>query len=254
MGLTDLEPESRYTALVCRTSVNISELPSPPDQLPHVPECGFCSVCFETVAQQLTFETTRVDRVNETYVNLTCRVRSNAGFEVFWSAVPLDDATRRRRLDDRDRFDGERVAVSSNSVMMGMDVVVTSSLVAPEIILEQDVECTAESNFESGSSRRGAFELEGGGGGGAGGEVEGGDGGEVDGGSLFPEWAIAMVVVVATLVAGAIVVMVVVCVVQRRKKKKKRRSYNEVGLGLQDTELRYLTVVVLLCLVSHHTV
>lgn len=140
---------------------NISSLPVP-QTAPRTQECGFCSVCLETEGQRFIFESTKVSRVNETYVNLTCQVESNADFTIAWTMVsPSNSGSMpRRRLSDGDEVAGERVSITDQTLVdsNGRDFTVASYLVAPDIIFNRSVECRAASAF--GSRRMGGFQEE----------------------------------------------------------------------------------------------
>lgn len=216
--LNNLLPGTRYIALVCRRNVNISAvLPRPPRE-PLVSECGHCFVCFQMNTQRFTFRRTEMSQVDDLFLNFTCQVQSNAPFKIVWRAYSVNSRNPQRlRLQNRDRFDGVRVTIQS--VVMrgtnGMNFVVTSTLTAPDTILEQDVECLAESAFASQPSPLGAFD-------------------EVDEVEPFPEWAIAVIVVVLALfIISVIVLCSVVCVVCRRKKNLRYKEVTEL------TQLRY---------------
>ena len=172
------------------------------------------------------FEENLVSRVNETYTNLTCQVNSNANFEVVWTFITqvADGSSRRRRLNEGDRVDGNRVSVYGTTLQdtNGVDFTVTSTLIAPDIVLEQSVECLAESEFASRRSAMGAFE-----------EITSTE--ELttefptDTSSsrsiLIPIWAIVLLVVLpALLTILAVMVRVVVYIIHRRKKNVKYKE------------------------------
>ena len=219
-------PNTRYELLVCRQTFNFSTVPRPPND-PRIPDCGFCSICFETDEQNFMFETTLVSRIDDTYVNLTCQVKSNANFEIFWTFVSLESgSSRRRRLGEGDLIDGDRVSIDDTTLQdaNGVGVTVTSSLTAPDIVLEQSVECLAESEFESRRSMMGAFEE-------AFEEAPISTDPSPSKTILIPVWAIVVLVVLPLLITILVVmVRVVVYIVHRRRKRVK---YKEA------TELRY---------------
>ena len=230
--LDNLLPGTRYTALVCRRNVNVSAVLPPPPEEPLVSECGHCFVCFRTDTQRYTFRRTEMSQVNEELLNLTCEVQSNAPFGIVWRALSIDSRNPQRiRLRDRDRYDGERVSIRSSDMMdrNRMNFVVTSTLIAPDTILEQNVDCLAESAFASQPSRPGAFD-------------------EVDEEEVFPEWAIAVIVVVLVLFIISVVVLCsVVCVVCHRKKNLRYKEVTEL------THLRYVvSALELIEIVSTH--
>ena len=211
-GLNNLRPETRYTALVCRQTVNISAVLPPPPSEPLVSECGHCYVCFQTNRQRYTFRTTSISQVNDERLSLTCQVQSNAPFEIFWRADSLDSVNpQRMRLQDRQRFDGERISIESVATRSGngMDFVVTSTLMSPDTILEHNVDCLAVSAYASQSSQPGVFD-------------------KMDE-EPFPEWAIALIAAVLVLfIVSAIVICSVVCVVCRRKKNLNYKEVTEL--------------------------
>ena len=214
-NLNNLLPETRYQALVCRRNVNITtDLPPPPSE-PHVPECGHCFACFQTDRQRFTFERTVVSRVDDVFLNLTCQVESNGPFRISWTVMSLDSNNpRRMRLENGDRFDGERVRVENRTMegRNGMEVVVTSSIIAADEILEQNVECLAESSSEMQRSQPEAFE-----------EITDEDP------TLLPIWAIALIAILLILFINIGVVCVVACVVYRRKRNRKYKEVTQLS-------------------------
>lgn len=157
--LNNLVPGSKYDVLVCLPMFRLSDLPPPQsisDNNLFVRICGYCVSGFSTDEHFFEFERTEVTQVNETYVNLTCQVESNAQFFIVWST---DDQTR---LEDGGLFDDEFISIHTTETMeIDNELIMTSVLIAPDSILEQDnLQCTAESGLGSQSSMMGAFSLD----------------------------------------------------------------------------------------------
>lgn len=150
----NLRPGSLYEALVCRTNDTYIDIEYPYG----VPECGLCAVCFQTDPLRITFEETSVSRLNDTYVSLTCRVNANVPVVTEWSVIGInaDTASQRISLEDGDLMNGQEISVVYSD--SGMDYTETTVLVAPDIILDRDVRCTAFTAFGSQRSISGAFQ------------------------------------------------------------------------------------------------
>ena len=165
-NLTNLQPGTRYEALVCLPRFNITDLPAntTSDSL-SLPDCGFCSVCFRTFDVFFEFMLTESSRVSEAQVNLTCQIESNVDFNIEWRVEVLDEETgeiRRERLNPGELFDMEPIEISQYSVVIeeGSETIVTSELIISNSIFEMPgVECRARSMFgNSPPSMPGAFE------------------------------------------------------------------------------------------------
>lgn len=156
--LGGLETASTYEVMACRPTLNVStDLPSA-DPFGFIPECGFCIICFQTGDPYFEFETTAVRRINATYLELICEVLSNlAQYSVGWSIEEENDEDGeedvRTTLVDRALVDGKPVSISVLTLSS-----VTSTLIAPDVVLEQDIQCTASADVLSQSSESGAFE------------------------------------------------------------------------------------------------
>lgn len=152
--LDGLQPGTTYKVMVCRPPFNLSaDLPSA-GQDPFIPECGFCAPCFATDTPFYKFERTSVHRLNTTYVQLVCEVRSNIPMNEFflrWT-ISDEDGGRRRMLMNGALVDGKMVSIKD---MPGLSV--TSELTALDSVLERDVRCRAVSQYKTQSSDRGAF-------------------------------------------------------------------------------------------------
>lgn len=154
--LINLLPATSYEAFVCIPRFNFSTDIPPDNRPPLIPECGVCFVCFETLPLNFEFLTVGTSRVNETYVNVTCEVEVNVDFSIIWTIVisPADATVDEEMvvdLIDGDFISGGRIAIQSNSAILdgGTDFVIASVLIAPEVVLEMDLECIAESSIGS---------------------------------------------------------------------------------------------------------
>lgn len=151
--LNGLQPGTTYEVMVCRTTFNLSAGFPPAGKDPFIPECGFCARCFTTETPFYVFKSTDVFRLNATYVNLTCGVESNIPrpqFSLNW--MISDEEGRRRMLVNGGLVDGKVI-----SIRVTRDYSLTSTLTAPDSVLEQDVRCTAVSSYKNQSSDSGAF-------------------------------------------------------------------------------------------------
>lgn len=158
--VNNLLPSTSYEALVCLPRFNISTDIPPADKEPFIPQCGFCVVCFKTLDLNFEFLPLSASVVNETYVNLTCPVEANVPFSVVWSVeIGVDPNTGtelRVELVDGGGIDGEQISITDDLVVLedGTDFVITSVLIAPDAVLDMNVECIANSSFGSSESRR----------------------------------------------------------------------------------------------------
>ena len=166
--LRDLLPATSYEAFVCLPRFNISTDIPTDNRPPLIPECGFCLVCFETLPLNYEFLTISSSRLNETYVNVTCEVEANVDFYVLWTIVmiPVDAAVDEEEivdLTDGDLVSGRQIAIQSSSTIVdgGTDFVIASVLIAPEDVLEMDLQCIAESSLGSDSRTFGPLPTEG---------------------------------------------------------------------------------------------
>ena len=140
--------------MVCLPRFNISTDLAPPPLEPFLPECGFCLACFQTLALNFEFLGEIVSRVNDTHLNFTCEVEVNVDFSVIWTIEIIDpetDDVERLDLSDRDPVEGGVVSIQADLVVLedGTDFVITSVLIAPEMLIDMNVQCTAESPFGS---------------------------------------------------------------------------------------------------------
>ena len=100
------------------------------------------------------FDETYVMRLNSTYVELICEVESNVNeFSITWS-VAVEEGGERMVISNGDVIEGKLFLVDIANSTPGS---VTSILLAPDIVLDQDVQCMATSEFASRSSEEGAF-------------------------------------------------------------------------------------------------
>ena len=162
--LDALSPETTYQAVTCRLDL-LNVLTISVD--PTLPECGMCVVCFRTDPVRVRFEETSVSRLNATHVSLTCRVNTNVEDTIIeWSATVPGERPQRINLMDGSRFDGQRVSINTpestdnlGTTSPGIEFGVSSVLVAPNGILEGDVQCSAATlDFGSRRSMPGAFQ------------------------------------------------------------------------------------------------
>ena len=159
--LYGLNPATAYQAVVCRPFFLDVDIVDPIGLW----QCGFCAVCFQTDRLVIRFEETSVIRLNDTHVNLTCRVTANVD-DIFieWSAISTvpGERPRRRFLFNGGRYNGQRVLIDlrDETVSLGprIEFGVASVLVAPSSILEGDIRCDASSQFDSRRSMPGAFQ------------------------------------------------------------------------------------------------
>ena len=141
--------------MVCIPRFNLSSDLPPPGGDPFFPECGYCVTCFMTEEPFFEFEQTHVTRLNATYLALVCEVESNVDqFMVAWQ-ITDEEGGEQTTIRDRDLIEGNPVRVRTTSSRTGS---MTSILTAPDIVLEQDIQCMATSEFGSQSSDVGAFE------------------------------------------------------------------------------------------------
>lgn len=151
--LSGLETGTTYQVMVCTPDFNTSDLPLTGDN-PFIPECGYCIRCFMTEQPYFKFDETYVMRLNSTYVELICEVESNVNeFSITWS-VAVEEGRERMVISNGDVIEGKLFLVDIASSTPGS---VTSTLIAPDIVLDQDVQCMAMSEFASRSSEEGAF-------------------------------------------------------------------------------------------------
>ena len=159
-ALRNLVPGTMYEMMVCRPDFNISAIPPPnrDGNTPFIADCGFCVTRYTTEEVYYDFDQTSVTRINNTYVRLVCEVMSNIPrFFINWSISDPEDASEQLLLENNDVI-GDQQRVSIVNDRQGSSGLV-STLIAPEIVLERDVQCTAESDYESESSESGAFVL-----------------------------------------------------------------------------------------------
>ena len=142
--------------MVCRPgSVNLTtDLPPTGAEDPYLAQCGYCITCFKTEEAYFEFESTSVARINASYVALLCEVASNlVSFSINWS-ISEEEGGETMMLEDGSFVDGNLVSVKVEQLSA-----TTSILTAPNVVLERDVQCTAESTVLSQSSEKGAFEY-----------------------------------------------------------------------------------------------
>ena len=150
--LDGLQPGTTYRVMVCRPTFNLSTVLPSAGERPFTPECGHCARCFATETPFYDFERTDVVRINATYVQLVCEVRSNIpvkDFSLRWT-IGAEEG-RRRMLMNGDLVDGKLISIK--------DTLRISKLTAPDSVLERDVRCRAVSNYKTQSSERGAFQF-----------------------------------------------------------------------------------------------
>lgn len=153
----NLRPGNLYEALVCRTNDTSIDIDYPYG----VPECGLCVVCFQTDPLRITFEETSVSRLNDTYVSLTCHVTANVPAITEWSVIDVGMDTiapQRVSLYDGDLVNGQKISVFVDYSDSEMVYAETTVLVAPDVILDRDVQCVAFTAFGSKRSLSGAFQ------------------------------------------------------------------------------------------------
>ena len=148
-----------YEIMVCRPDFNISSIPrlNRNGNTPYINECGYCTTCYTTEEVFYDFDMTTVTRINDTHVRLVCDVMSNIPhFSINWSISDSVDANERLMLDNGDVVDEQPVSiVNEHQGLNGF----MSTLIAPETILERDIQCMADSDYKTQSSESGAFEL-----------------------------------------------------------------------------------------------
>jgi hypothetical protein len=129
----------------------------PSGNTPFIPDCGYCTACYATEEDFYDFEMTTVTRVNATHVQLLCDVTSNVPqFFINWSISDPEAANGRMRLDDGDVIDDRPVSVINER--QGSDGYM-STLIAPEAVLDRDIQCIANSDFGPQPSGSGSFQL-----------------------------------------------------------------------------------------------
>lgn len=156
--LQGLDPGMMYEVMVCRPGFNMSSIPplNQDGNTPFINECGYCTTCYTTEGAFYDFDMTTVTRINKTHIRLVCDVVSNIPrFFINWS---ISDPVNNERmvLENGDVIDEEPVSIVNEP--QGSDSYM-STLVAPDVILERDVRCEANSDYKSQSSESGAFEL-----------------------------------------------------------------------------------------------
>ena len=158
--LRRLAPGTMYEVMICRPGFDTSNIRPPrmPNRLtPFIEDCGSCTACYSTEEIFYDFDTTTVSRVNSTHVRLVCDITSNvAGFAINWSISDPVDENERMMLDNGDVIDDLPVFIADERQGSGGFM---SVLVAPEGVLDRDIQCIANSNFGRQSSESGAFQL-----------------------------------------------------------------------------------------------
>ena len=158
--LRRLDPGTMYEVMICRPGFNTSSIRPPPmpNRLtPFIADCGYCTACYSTEEIFYDFDTTTVSRIDATHVQLVCDITSNvAGFTSYWSISDPVNENERIMLDDGGVIDGLPVSIADERQGSGGFM---SVLVAPEGVLDRDIQCIANSSFGRQSSESGAFQL-----------------------------------------------------------------------------------------------
>lgn len=158
--LKGLTPGTVYEVMICRPGFNTSDITPPPmpnGNTPFIADCGYCMACYSTEEVYYDFDTTTVSRINATHVRLVCDITSNVGrFFINWSISDPVNENEEMVLDNGDVIDDQSVSIVNERQGSGGYM---STLVAPEGVLERDIQCIADSSFGRQSSESGAFQL-----------------------------------------------------------------------------------------------